>query len=242
MPPKKVDKKKLLKEPDEFISTTMRAMLWLKRNSRMVGSAALVGVIVGVAIWGWGVYQNRREAKAHDSFSQAYKIYSRALEASEESTSKDLMAKAAERFSNTRKEFSGTRAGWMAGLYRARADYSLGRYEEAMKGFREALNSVPKGDDGTLKGLSLQGLAQAYVASGQCDKAVELLKELRGQAGGAFAIVADWELGKCYESQGKSEEALSVYQALFAVVGQPIQREMVRAKLNGLRIRKGEEK
>ncbi len=235
MSPRKVDKKKLLKEPDEFISTTMKAMLWLKRNSRLVASACLIVVVAAVAIWGWGVYQNRREAQAQELFSQAYKIYSRALEASEESTSRDLMNQAAERFSGTVKEFPGTRAAWMARLYRGRADYSLGRYDEAIKEFRGAVDSVPKGDDGTLKGLSLQGLAQAYVAKGECDKAVELLRELRGQAGGAFGTMADWELGKCYEVQGKIQEAISLYQALSAVVGQPLQREMIQARLNALK-------
>ncbi len=238
MSPKKADKKKLLKEPDEFISTTMRAMLWLKRNSRLVGSSALILVVIGIAIWGWGVYQNRREAQAQELFSQAYKIYTRALEASEESTSRGLMNQAAEKFLSTVKEFPGTRAAWMATLYRGRADYNLGRYDEAIKEFRGAVDSVPKGDDGTLKGLSLQGLAQAYVAKGECDKAVELLRDLRNQARGAFGTVADWELGKCYEVQGKIQEAISVYQALSAIVGQPLQREMIQARLNALK--KGE--
>lgn len=231
MPKERVDRKRLLKEPDEFISTTVRVMRWLRRNSRRVAAGVILVVVAGVALWGWGVYQARRESQAQDLHSQAYRLYARAMEETDKATSQDVMAKAVERFQVVIKQFPDTRAGWMARLYRARACYALGRYDEALHDFEAALASIPSGDDGTMRALALQGLGQVHAAKGEWEKAVAVFQRVRSEGGGAFSRFADWELARCYEEQGKPKEALSVYQALLAVVSEPLQREMLQFKM-----------
>lgn len=231
MPKEKVDRKKLLKEPDEFISTSMRAMSWLRRNSRWVTAGAVLAVVCGVAVWGWKVYQDRREAQAQELQGQAYSLYARAVDESDKGAAQDLMGKAVERFQAVIRQFPETRTGWIARVYRGRTCYALGRYEEAVEDFEAALASVPSGDDGTMRALALQGLGLALQAKGEWEKAARAFQSLKEAAGGSFARMADLELARCYEKQGKTKEALSVYQSLLGLLREPFQREMVQAQM-----------
>lgn len=231
MPRQKLDRKKLLKEPDEFISTTVRLMRWTKRNSRWVAAGCAVLLIVGVATWGWGVYTDRTEMEAQDLLRQAHALYGRSFEATDEGTSRQLLTKAIDRLSEVSNQYPRTIAAWMARIYKGRALLRLDRKEEARAEFELALKGLPKGDEGTLKGLALQGLAEAHMAMGDWPRAEELLKELRLVLGGAFARIADWQLAKCYEALGKKEEALSVYQVLSSVVSDPLEKEMALARV-----------
>lgn len=231
MPKEKVDRKRLLKEPDEFISTSMRAMSWLRRNSRWVTAGAVLAVVCGVAVWGWKVYNDRREAQAQQLHSQAYSLYARALDEADTGASQDLMGKSVERFQAVMKQFPDTRAGWMARLYKGRASYALGRFGEAVEDFEAALASVPSGDDGTMRGLALQGLGLALQAKGDWERAAEAFQSLKEAAGGSFGRMADLELARCYEKMGKPKEALSVYQSLLGLLSEPLQKEMVQARM-----------
>lgn len=231
MPKEKVDRKRLLKEPDEFISTSMRAMNWLRRNSRWVTAGAVVAVVCGVAVWGWKVYRDRREVQAQELQSQAYSIYARALDETDKTASQDLMGKAAERFQTVIKQFPDTRTGWIAMVYSGRAHYALHKYGEAIKDFETALATVPSGEDGTMRALALQGLGLAFQAKGDWEKAAGAFLSLKQAAGGSFGRMADLELARCYEKQGKTKEALSVYQSLLGLLSEPLQREMVQAQV-----------
>lgn len=231
MPKEKVDRKRLLKEPDEFISTSVRAMRWLRRNSRWVSAGAVLAVVCAVAVWGWKVYQDRREAQAQELQAQAYSLYARAVEEAEKTASQDLMGKAVERFETVIKQFPDTRTGWIARVYRGRANYALGKYDEAVQDFETALGSVPSGDDGTLRALALQGLGLALQAKGNWEKAASVFQSLKQAAAGSLGRMADLELARCYEKQGKTKEALSVYQSLLGLLSEPLQREMVQAQI-----------
>ncbi len=231
MPKEKFDRKRLLKEPDEFISTSMKAMAWLRRNSRWVTAGAVLLVVCGVAVWGWKVYQARREAQAQELHSQAYSLYARAMEQTNRDASTDLMGRAAERFQEVVKQFPDTRTGWMARVYRARARYALGRHVEAVEDFQAALASVPSGDDGTMRALALQGLGLAFQAQGEWERAASAFQSLKQVAEGSFGRVADLELARCYEKQGKTKEALDMYQSLLGLLSEPLQRDMIQARM-----------
>ncbi len=231
MPKEKVDRKRLLKEPDEFISTSMRLMGWLRRNSRWVTAGAVLVVVCGVAFWGWRVYQSRIEAQAQDLFSQAYGLYSRAMEETQMAVSQDLMGRAAERFQAIIKQFPHTTAGWMARVYRGRACYGLGKYPEAIEEFEAALASLPSSGHGTMRAVALHGLGLALQAKGDWDRAAEVFSSLKETASGSFGRVAELELAKCYEKQGKAKEALSLYRSLLGTLNEPLQKEMIQAQV-----------
>lgn len=234
MPKQRVDRKRLLKEPDEFITTTMRAMAWLRRNSRWVTAGVIAVLVTGVAFWGWRVYQTRKEFNAQDMLSQAYRLYAKAIHEDSGSDSQDLLSKAVERLQAVTIQFPGTRAAWMAMLYRGRALCALGRYQEAQEVFEVALGSAPSGDDGTMRALAIMGLGQAHAANGQWQEAASAFERLRSEGGGAFSRLAEWELARCYEQQGRSQEAAALYESLLAKVSEPLEREMIQSRLSGL--------
>jgi predicted negative regulator of RcsB-dependent stress response len=231
MPAQKVSRKELLKSPDEFITTTARVLRWLKDNTRWVAAAAIAVIVVGAAIAGWGVYRDRREGQAQELEAQAYQLYRNATEQTDEASSKDLLAKAADRFREVIQEFDGTQAALMARIYRGYSTYALGRYDEAIRDYESALKAGPK--EG-MKVLALQGLGYALMAKGDLDHAIEVFRRLQQQGGVAFERTARWNIARCLEKQGKKKEALQIYKEIEQSFPDLVQRLLAQNRIQEL--------
>ncbi|MBP1722887.1 MAG: hypothetical protein H6Q44_592, partial [Deltaproteobacteria bacterium] len=82
MPPKKVSRKKLLKEPDEFISTTGKVIQYVKGHQRQVMRAAIVVLLIIVAGAGAFTYLRWQEGKALAVQLEGLRIYQDAYQSS----------------------------------------------------------------------------------------------------------------------------------------------------------------
>lgn len=214
MAKEKVARKKLLKEPDEFITTSARMMAFLRRYSRWAASLGVLLVLVGLGIWGWRQYQERRERQGMELQAQAHQVYRNAMEQTDETAKKELMAKAVDRFQKVIQQYQGTMASWMARIYRGHACYALGRYEEAIHDYESAMAEAPSRDSEEMKALALQGLGYAWMAKGDLDKAMTCFQGLKESGGTTFQRTAQWNIARCYERQGKNLEALEVYKEI----------------------------
>jgi predicted Zn-dependent protease len=83
----------------------------------------------------------------------------------------------------------------------------FGRSEDAVAAYRSAISAAPKWV------LPYRGLAAAFFATGQGDKAVEALQAGLKATGGSILLSVD--LATLYQRIGKAGEALKVYEALF---------------------------
>lgn len=230
MPKERVDRKRLLKEPDEFITTTARTMDFLRENAKWVTAAVIVVVVMGVGAWGWRLHQARNERQAYELQAQALQVFKRAAEQQDPAASGDLMGKAVDRFQTVIQRFPGTRAAWMARLYRGHACHALGRYDEALHDYEAALGDASGGDSPEMKALALEGIAYTWSSKGDLDRAVAAFQQLRDQGGSAFQGVAVWNLALLYERQGKAREALDLYQVVQQSPADATHRELARAK------------
>ena len=75
MAEKKPRRKELLKEPDEFITWSARAVAFTRNNPRTIGLAASLIVVVGLASLAYYGYQNRRQSAAHEMLESAVRTY-----------------------------------------------------------------------------------------------------------------------------------------------------------------------
>jgi tetratricopeptide (TPR) repeat protein len=231
MPKERVDRKRLLKEPDEFITTSARAYDYLKRNSKWVTGLLILVCVVGAAVWGWRAHQGARERQAQLLYSEAYKIYASSLEQTDEAASRDLLNKAMERFQTLIQQFGGTRAGWMGRVHRGHAGFALKRYDEALHDYEAALREIPAGGSLEMKALVLQGLGHTWMAKGDLERAISFFRQLKAEGGPAFERTAQWDMARCYELQGTAKEALQIYEELQSGSIDTMQRELAKAKV-----------
>ena len=89
MPTKKISRKKLLKEPDEFISTTAKTIQFFRTYQRPILRSAIIVLIVAVAAAGGFYYLRWQEEKALAIQDQALKIYQEAYRSTVENPATD---------------------------------------------------------------------------------------------------------------------------------------------------------
>lgn len=208
---KKVDRKKLLKEPDEFLTFSSRAMRWGKDNARLlvlVGGAAVVvlGAVVGIQS-----YLSFRNATAAEALAQVFPHYQATLtgQASPEQT-----ATAREGLEKVGREYGATPSGQQARLALANLLLQTGEYEKAAKGFQSLADDADL--PAPLLPLALKGMGQALEGSKKYTEAAEAYA-LAAKAGGLTkAGGLSLDQARALEAAGEKEAAVGLYRRLAA--------------------------
>ena len=130
------------------------------------------------------------------------------------------------------KKYGSTKAGNVAKLYAGLASAQLGNFEDAERFLKDF---DTKGDD-MISPAAVGALGNVYAQLGQNDKAVETLQKAAKKADNAvlsplFLVQA----GEILEAEGKSAEALKLYERVKAqyrgsMQGQDIDKYIERAK------------
>lgn len=119
-------------------------------------------------------------------------------------------------FAKIADDYSGTKAGNLANLYAGLCYANLGKWQDAQK----YLEKWSDKDDAMVSPAAQAALGDAYAHNGQFDKAVDQFKKAAKEADKRSANGANYSLsptflikaGEILESQGKSSEALTIYQ------------------------------
>ena len=120
-----------LKEPDEFITLTNRALDFLKAHEKEATIAVLGVLAVSMVVFGVRTYRGWQEERAEVSFSAARKDF----EVKHFDT-------AANGFVKVTAQWPGTTYGQMALVYLGNSYAELGKTEEAERAFRDSLTSA----------------------------------------------------------------------------------------------------
>ena len=138
---KRVTRKQLLKEPDEFITTTGRIIRWGRQYTRQVAYAAGAFLILLVVIAGYRYFSNNAENKAFLLLDQAVGKYETqktgmgALAAYED---------AGEDFEYIIRKYGNTEGGKLATVVFAGISYDVGDAERAIQLYEAALTYFKK--------------------------------------------------------------------------------------------------
>ena len=119
-------------------------------------------------------------------------------------------------FEKLASEYSSTDAGNLANLYAGLCYANLGKWSEAQK----SLDSFSSKGDQMISPAAVSALGDAYAHLNQLDKAVEEFKKAASMADSKAEDNANNSLsptflikaGEIFESQGKKDEALSIYK------------------------------
>jgi len=120
---KRVTKKELLKEPDEFLTFSAKAIRFVANNQKPVLGIVIGLVVVALAVAGFRYFSNLSERRAHAMFEQARLQY--LAEISGDKTGPALK-KAGEQFEEVIEKYRSTNAARFSLLLYAETSYHGG--------------------------------------------------------------------------------------------------------------------
>lgn len=197
--------KKKLKEPDEFISTAARTLLWTKENLKLILMGAIIGALVVFSIIVWRIRVKTREAEAFHAFDRASEI----LMSAEDPSSKGYQ-EALDEFERVQSEYPHTDAAQLAQLQLGKGFLELKQYDRAVETYRKFLDSNPGRKLYRL--FAYENLGYAYEGQGDYQRALDSFQELVDM-GESFLLPWGYlNIARCYEKLGKRQEALGNYR------------------------------
>jgi tetratricopeptide (TPR) repeat protein len=228
---KRISKKKL-KEPDEFITTAAKVLLWTRENLRLILTGIIVGALVASSIVFWRIKTERREAAALNSFHRALEI----LTSAEDPSSKRYQ-EALDGFERIQREYPNSKAAQLAQLQLGQGLLESKQYDKAVETYRTLLERNPT--ERLYRLFALQNLGYAYEGQGDYQRALDSFQGLVDMGESFLRPSAYISIGRCYEKLGKREEALKKYRIFLEKYPESIMVPMIKNKLGTLEGKEG---
>jgi len=224
----KITRKKLLKEPDEFLTFSQKMMgyVLLHRTKFISGLAALFAVLI---IGGFVSYfSNRAEDNAFAMLNENVTQYNKVMEKDGPEKAYAAVEKA---FLEMLDRYAGRKGAQIAQITFANMAYDAGKYEKAMELYQKALEDF--GDAPSLKNLILAGLGFACEGKQDYAGAIGYFERIASGLDPLMKSEAVFRLAQLYEKTGDKEKSLTSYQKLLADYPDSLYAELVREKVPG---------
>ena len=206
----KVTRKQLLKEPDEFITFSARAISFFKahKNPLIVSTAVFCALIVGFAAYR---YMNTRwENDASLAVHEVVTQYEKSL--TDGQSPSQALAGVETAITGVLSRYGGQSAGQMGRLFYADAVLAAGKFAEAISLYRETLPHFEAGS--FFQYRILDSIAQAHIALKQYDAAVTALQQVADGAGPGMADAALFQIGQVYNATGDPARRDAAFKSL----------------------------
>lgn len=178
--------RKSLKQPDEFISASMRFWSWVQARVPKVLLSLGVAVVVVAAVWSWNFFADKGGRELTEKLTRGIEIYNQTvvqttakLEPGEDGIPR--FKTRAEKLKAAEAEFSklvdkGGSLGVAALAMRAAARFDGGRYQEAADDYAKVVSKGP--GLGALRDRAVENLGYCYEALKDWDKALAQFRKL----------------------------------------------------------------
>ncbi len=230
MAEKKVSRKELLKEPDEFFTTSGTVIQYFRDNPRRM-TAALAGLVILVlAALAFTSYQKFRVTKSHELFEAAHQSYETAL--ADPNASPEVLDKLLTSFDAIAKDYSSLISGEMALLYTGHVLYRKGDYKEALDRYNrmQSTNLVRSG----LAPLIMYHIAMTRFALKEYDQALSILDQLSQDINSPYRREAFASVARIYEAIGKNMEAAQAYKQYLKMFPEAPDAIFIKARISEL--------
>jgi predicted negative regulator of RcsB-dependent stress response len=226
---KKITRKELLNEPDEFLTTTARAVQFAREKPRSV----LLGVVIVVVclLAAGGVYGLRKhqEARSLQLFEDAFRDY-QSLAASVEAPKPEALDKALAHFEAVVKDYASLPAGEMALLYCGHVLYKKEDFKAALERYERMQTTKLARTD--LAPLFLYHIAMTRFALKDYDQAQSLFTQLSKDTNSPYRREAFAAIARIYDSMGKGKEAAQAYRQYLKMFPEAPDAAFIRARLS----------
>ena len=229
MAKKKISRKELVKEPDEFITFTGQAIHWARENTRTLiyGVCLFFGIIVLVS--GYRLYSSYRQDSAAALLNQTRTAYQAAVQADKDPAK--ALATVKPQFERLVAEYGNWPAGRLGRVLYAHAALAGHAPDEAIALYKKALDDF--NTDPTLTNSLLNGLAAAYIEKGDSATAIGYLERLLAGSSKVLKDTALFQLGSLYQAAGQAEKSQQAYKQLSTDYPDSIYASIAKEKAAG---------
>ena len=198
---KKISRKELLKQPDQFLSSTDKAMLFFTNNrSAVIGSIVTV-VVCGLSLLGYQNYQQSQTMKFEAMYFNMEEIAK--IEEAKGNNPESQLVKIRDQIS---EESHRNRAS----LLLADVYFQYGNFDKAKSTYQEVRNS----SGGLNHQMANVGLAYTYEAMGEFKKAIDLYKLTIDTNDNFPLFQVYWSLARCHENNKDTSNALLILREM----------------------------
>jgi tetratricopeptide (TPR) repeat protein len=223
--------KKKLKEPDEFISFSEQAFIFVKGHLRTIATGGMILLLILLSIFLFQKWEEKKEADAYQKFDSAMEGYVTLNSPNREasiSEYKNLL----EKFDEVVKEFPRTSSGKFSLLYIGNLHLHLGEFDEAIKAYQAFLQKA--GKEKLYRYFGMEGLGYAYEEKKDYEKALEAYQKILEIGDRSQMAEPYLEMGRCYEKLGKKKEALDNYKAFLKASPKSMMTNVILEKVSNL--------
>ncbi len=233
MAEKRVTRKELLKEPDEFLTTTAAAIKFVRENPKTTIIGCIIVVACLLAVLGYFAYQKYGNLASHEKFEKIFQEY-QALDLSPQPPSEDQLNLLAARFAELARDYPSFPAGELALLYEGHVLYKK-------KDFKGALDCYTKmqGTSMARTGLGpliLYHIAMTRMALNEYEQAAQLFDQLSKDTNSPYRREAFAAIARIYESTGKNKEAVQAYRQYLKMFPEAPDAAFVKARIAELSV------
>ncbi len=227
MAKRRVTRKQLLKEPDEFLTTAGKIVLWAKQNSKRVitGGCVVLGLVLAISAYAY--FRQHNADAAENRLGQALAKYQSELANKDAAAA---LAAARGDFDGLLASFGDYPAGKLGTVIYGHICLAGQAYDDAIAKYQKALTYY--GADTSLHNVIVNGLGTAFQQKGDYPQAVVYFKQLADGPSPVLKDVALFNLGRLYGQLGQSEESLKVYQQLSTDFPQSMFADVAKEKIN----------
>lgn len=226
MAKKRITRKQLLKEPDEFITVSGKVIGWIKKYPKQLtyGACAFFAVIIFIAAFGY--YKENKARQGFSLFSQSLVKYQ--AEAQNQDPAKGL-ALVGPDFDRLVTDFQGQPAGRLGQVIYGHISLTGQALDQAIELYQKSLDRF--GDDPSLSNIVLNGIASAYEQKQSPAEAIRYFKKIADGTNSAFKDVALFQLGRLYQQIEQPEKSKQAYEQLTASFPDSMYADVAREKL-----------
>jgi predicted negative regulator of RcsB-dependent stress response len=206
---KKITRKELLKEPDEFITTSAHIVAYARENPKRVLTISVVIIVCLLAAVGFYAYQRQGKLASHELFERALLEY-QMLEMSRQTLTEEQLDKMLAQFEIIAKEYSSFPEGQMAQLYSGHMLYKKGDFPAALDRYTK-MQTTSLAKEG-LGPLILYHIAMTRFALKDYDQAIFIFDQLSKDTNSPYRREAHAAIARIYEASGKNKEAVQAYR------------------------------
>jgi len=198
---KKVSRKKLLKEPDEFITTSGKIIQFAMQYKTQLSYAVGIVIALIVLVAGYRFFSIRSENKALALWDLAVAKYETSINTQD---AIEAYRGVSEDFHLILDRYRNTAGGKLARVTFANICFNAGEYNQAIKLYEESLKNFEHHP--MIYNLILSGLGYANEQLNENQRAVAYFEKIAASEGQVLHDEALFKLGVLYDKLGEREK------------------------------------
>ena len=222
---KKISRKKLLKEPDEFITFTGKIIQFAKtyQTYLLYGTGALLLLVLIIS--GTRYYFGWKEQKAAASLGQAVSQYEKIT------SEKGDVAEVKNDFKEIVEKYSGYDGGKLARVIYANICFASGDFDTAIEHYTQAIEEF--NDNPSIKPFIRNSIGYAYQAKKDYQAAANHFEKIISEPDALIKDEALFNLGEIYAKLGNTEKSQAAFNKILSDYTDSIYIEVVKERISG---------